>query len=756
MFRKKSLLALLLSLCMVVGILPATVFAAGQYVPENPRWSGYGNQVMWDKPANASGSTYLEYEAQLVLNGQVLQTESVEIDRWVFFDSKNITQSKDAYTLKVRARQIYLTGDPDGSYTVWKRDAWGDWAIGGNTGGGEGPTPPHEHSFGGWKNDGTNHWKECSCGEISEKSPHNFGEWELIYYDVNTKYDVCERQCLTCGYEQIDRYREHQHYYTDDWSSGSTTHWKVCYYCKEVNQDTVANHTFGDWTETKPATTTEEGLKERTCSVCEYTQEETIPVHTHDVHDKAWKYDDTNHWQECSCGEKLNVANHAYGEWRVTKPATETEAGSRERDCTVCDYVQTETIPMLEHEHSYGDWQKDETQHWKECRCGEKTEVGNHTFGDWTITKEPTTTETGSRERTCSICKYTQTETLPVHTHDVHDEAWKYDDTNHWQECSCGEKLNVANHAYGEWRVTKPATETEAGSRERDCTVCDYVQTETIPMLEHEHSYGDWQKDETQHWKECRCGEKTEVGNHTFGDWTITKEPTTTETGSRERTCSICKYTQEETIPVHEHSIHDEAWKYDETEHWQECSCGEKLNVANHTYGDWKVTKEATETEAGSRERDCTVCEYVQVEIIPEIGHEHGIHDETWKYDKTQHWQECSCGERLNVATHTYGDWKVTKEATETEEGSRERGCAVCEYVQTEAIPAAGTGEPTDSTDPTDSSDSQGQQDPSGDTGSPQTGDSSDMALWIGLMLASCGGVLGMLLYRRKKVVVEE
>ena len=36
-------------------------------------------------------------------------------------------------------------------------------------------------------------------------------------------------------------------------------------------------------------------------------------------------------------------------------------------------------------------------------------------------------------------------------------------------------------------------------------------------------------------------------------------------------------------------------------------------------------------------------------------------------------------------------------------------------------------------------------------TGSPQTGDSSDMALWIGLMLASCGGVLGMLFYRRKK-----
>ena len=60
-------------------------------------------------------------------------------------------------------------------------------------------------------------------------------------------------------------------------------------------------------------------------------------------------------------------------------------------------------------------------------------------------------------------------------------------------------------------------------------------------------------------------------------------------------------------------------------------------------------------------------------------------------------------------------------------------------------------GEQTDSTDPTDSSDSQGQQDPSGDTGSPQTGDSSNMMLWIGLLAASGAGVYGMTLYSRKK-----
>ena len=58
---------------------------------------------------------------------------------------------------------------------------------------------------------------------------------------------------------------------------------------------------------------------------------------------------------------------------------------------------------------------------------------------------------------------------------------------------------------------------------------------------------------------------------------------------------------------------------------------------------------------------------------------------------------------------------------------------------------------PTDPTEPTDPAKPEQQGKPSGQTESPQTGDSSDMALWIGLMLASCGGVLGMLLYRRKR-----
>ena len=59
-----------------------------------------------------------------------------------------------------------------------------------------------------------------------------------------------------------------------------------------------------------------------------------------------WSLDGANHWHECSgCDETQDESAHTWGEWEVTKEATATEAGSRQRECTVCGYTQTETIP---------------------------------------------------------------------------------------------------------------------------------------------------------------------------------------------------------------------------------------------------------------------------------------------------------------------------------------------------------------------------------------------------------------------------
>ena len=59
--------------------------------------------------------------------------------------------------------------------------------------------------------------------------------------------------------------------------------------------------------------------------------------------------------------------------------------------------------------------------------------------------------------------------------------------------------------------------------------------------------------------------------------------------------------------------------------------------------------------------------------------------------------------------------------------------------------------DPTTPTDPTDPANPEQPGKPSEQTESPQTGDSSNMMLWIGLMLASCGGVIGMAVFSKKK-----
>ena len=62
--------------------------------------------------------------------------------------------------------------------------------------------------------------------------------------------------------------------------------------------------------------------------------------HTHS-YGTAWKYDDTNHWHECQCGDKADTAAHSF-RWVIDKEATATEKGSKHEECTVCGYKRSE------------------------------------------------------------------------------------------------------------------------------------------------------------------------------------------------------------------------------------------------------------------------------------------------------------------------------------------------------------------------------------------------------------------------------
>ena len=185
------LFSMLLAVCLMIAALPLSVSAAGEYVPGNPRWSGYQNQVQWDRPAGAASGDSFEYEAQLLLGDDVVESKAVEIDTYLFFTNDVVTRPQEEYTIRVRARWIMIVGDPDGQYMVADVGEWGPWATKAGSGGGE-AEPPHEHSY-TQKHDAAQHWQ--SCGDKKDAADHSFGAWTA---DGNTE----SRTCTVCGYAE--------------------------------------------------------------------------------------------------------------------------------------------------------------------------------------------------------------------------------------------------------------------------------------------------------------------------------------------------------------------------------------------------------------------------------------------------------------------------------------------------------------------------------------------------------------------------
>lgn len=62
---------------------------------------------------------------------------------------------------------------------------------------------------------------------------------------------------------------------------------------------------------------------------------QTAAPHVHSF-SAQWKSDDTRHWQECECGEKVNLADHVVSEWATVTEATKEQEGIDEGTCAVC------------------------------------------------------------------------------------------------------------------------------------------------------------------------------------------------------------------------------------------------------------------------------------------------------------------------------------------------------------------------------------------------------------------------------------
>lgn len=218
---------------------------------------------------------------------------------------------------------------------------------------------------------------------------------------------------------------------------------------------------------------------------------------------KEWTSDAIAHWHAATCEHKTEIsgiAAHTFGEWKVTKEASEKQGGEKKRICSVCEYVD---IAKLEHVH---------------------------TFGEWAVTKKATESEEGERQRTCSVCKYIEKETIAKLEH---------------------------VHIFGSLTVIKEATELEDGLGERTCSSCGYVEKVPIYALNHIHKFSDkWTSDETEHWHIAICSH-TEVSDRDTHKWNeeIIKAATCIEDGEKKLVCSVCDRTKTEVIPATGHSF---------------------------------------------------------------------------------------------------------------------------------------------------------------------------------------------------------
>ncbi|MEI3123595.1 MAG: hypothetical protein V8S81_07385 [Oscillospiraceae bacterium] len=202
--------------------------------------------------------------------------------------------------------------------------------------------------------------------------------------------------------------------------------------------------------------------------------------------------------------------------------------------------------------------------------------------------------------------------------------------------------------------------------------------------------------------------------------------------------------TYKDAPPSHTHSYAAD-WKYDGTNHWHECECGDKADVAAHSASEWIVDTAATETADGAKHKECTVCKKVlETATIPATGSTHThSYGTDWKYDGTNHWHECECGDKADTAAHSF-QWVIDKAATKEATGIRHEECTVCgakrsENTVIDKLPDSGNTGNTGGGD--NNTDKPGKDD---STKSPQAGDSSNLIGWLAALFVS-GGVLTVL-----------
>ena len=455
----------------------------------------------------------------------------------------------------------------------------------------------------------------------------------------------------------------------------------------------------------------------------------------------------------------------------------ELKAGRNDSPWDSCQYVAAAkiTLPVFKgqgdaHEHN-GNWTSNgDGTHSRHCTCN-VVETQNCSGG----------TATCTQRATCTVCGAEYGDALG---HDF-TTSWTHDDNEHWKQCSrCDKKDDVGPHTWDNGTITTAPTCTKAGKKTYSCTKCDATKIEPIPATGHSWK-SDWTSDATHHWHECaneNCDVTDNAGKKGYAEHSGGKA-----TCTQNAVCEFCKAEYGEKLP-HDFTAETVDAKYlksaatctEKAVYYKSCAvCGLSSegtadeatffsgNALDHNWGAWTQNSDEkthtrickrdtshTETENcidANKDHKCDICDY----IISECADDNKDHKCDYCGKKlTEHTggkATCKDKAKCEVCGAEYGELDAKNHtdlkhfpataAAKTTEGNIEywycEGCGkyYSDKDGTKEIKKADTvtAKLKD------------------DSKSPQTGDTSNLALWIALLFVSGGAAIGTTVVSRKK-----
>lgn len=254
----------------------------------------------------------------------------------------------------------------------------------------------------------------------------------------------------------------------------------------------------------------------------------------HESDGKLYYSDLTGHYNLCkNCQAKINKVNHIFDVKTVNEDTLAAPA-----DCLT------------------------PARYFYSCECGAHTndtmlvfengDLGNHTLGEWTVSKDSTCVAGGQKTRKCKVCSYTEYEDTDIDS-DAHE--WEEDYTTdkeptctaagsesiHCSLCDARKdikEISPKGHDWSEWKTLVEPTITSEGKANRSCNVCGIKEEKALSKLSGKK---EWKHDENKHWHVDDNGNIIDLDDHEF-KWVVDKEPTATEPGIGHYECIACSF----------------------------------------------------------------------------------------------------------------------------------------------------------------------------------------------------------------------